>query len=165
MAKEQTNQPGEMTIDEQLKLIELEERKQALESRKLQDELARITLTEKRQEVETKKNNKERGMRDALDAINAAKAVKERCNHHTGGEGGIAVKNGMGDLDRPTCIGAQKFLDDRIRLTCSRCSDEWWSDDPDRARWARGVELWRKSVNKQMMVVGGLKFTRVAQVA
>lgn len=164
MAKEQTN-PGEMSLEDQLKAIELEERKQALESRKLSDELVRLQLHDKRQEVDTRKNNKIRGAADAQKAIDDLRAVQSRCNHHTGGDGAMAIVSGQGDLERPTCIGAQMFLNDRIRLTCSRCRSEWFSDDPDRAKWAYAVGLWKRSINKQMMVVGGLKFTKVAQVA
>ncbi len=164
MAKDQTN-PGEMSLDDQLKAIELEERKQLLESRKIQDELTMLQLTDKRRELETIKNNKKRGKEDAEKAMADLKSMQERCNHHTGGEGGVAIMHGMGDIDRPTCIGAQKFLDQRIRLVCGRCRSECWSDDPDRQKWAFWVGLWRKSVNKQMMVVGGLVISKVAQVA
>lgn len=165
MAKDQINLPGEMGLEDQLKAIELEERKQALESRKLNDELVRLQLDDKRREVETKKNNKSRGMADAKKAIDDLKAVQARCNHHTGGDGAMAIVSGQGDVERPTCIGAQMFLDDRIRLVCGRCRKEWFSDMADRQEWGRAVSLWRRSINKQMMVVGGLKFTKVAQVA
>lgn len=154
-----------MTIEEQLKAIEVEERKQALESRKLNDELVRLQLEDKRREVETRRNNKMRGMADAQRAIDDLKAVQARCNHHTGGDGAMAIINGQGDLDRPTCIGAQKFLDDRIRLVCGRCRAECYSDDADRAKWNYWVGLWRKSVNRNMMVIGGIKVGKVAQVA
>lgn len=164
MAKDQTN-PGEMSLDDQLKAIELEERKQLLESRKIQDELTLIQLTEKRRELETIKNNKARGKKDAELAIEELKRVQAQCNHHTGGDGGIAIMHGQGDIDRPTCIGAQKFLDQRIRLVCARCRTEWWSDDPDRARWNVAVGLWRKSINKHPMVIGGPVISKVAQVA
>ena len=165
MAKEQTNLPGELSLEEQLEAIELEERKQALESRKIHDELARLQLTDKKRELETIQNNKKRGKADAEKAMADLKAMQAQCNHHTGGEGGVAIMHGMGDIDRPTCIGAQKFLDQRIRLVCGRCRSECYSDDPDRAKWNYWVGLWRKSVNKQMMVVGGLVINKVAQVA
>lgn len=168
MENEQTKDPREMTaidIRNEEKRLEFEERRQALESRKIQDELARILLDEKKRELETKKNNKERGIADAKKAIEDQKAIQGRCNHHTGGEGAIAILQGQGDLERPTSIGAQMFLDDRIRLTCSRCRAECFSDDPDRQKWAFWVNLWRRSINKQMMVIGGLKQTKVAQVA
>lgn len=164
MAKDQTN-PGELSLDDQLKLIEVEERKQALESRKLSDELVRLQLDDKRKEVESRKNNKVRGAADAKKAIDDLHAVQARCNHHTGGDGAMAIVSGQGDVERPTCIGAQMFLNDRIRLSCGRCRSEWFSDDPDRQKWAYAVGLWRRSINKQMMIIGGLKFTKVAQVA
>lgn len=165
MPKEtQTNQPGEISLDEQLKLIELEERKQALESRKLNDELVRLQLADKRKEVETLKNNKERGRADAEKAIADLKEIQARCNHHTGGDGAYGLLQGQGDPERPTSIGAQVFLDDRIRLMCQRCRAVCWSDEPDRAKWSYWVNLWRRSVNKQMMVIGGPKQTKQPQI-
>ena len=154
-----------MSLEDQLKQLEIEERKQLLESRKIQDELTMIQLTEKKRELETIKNNKARGKADAERAIAELKATQAQCNHHTGGEGGVAIMHGQGDIDRPTCIGAQRFLDQRIRLVCGRCRAECFSDDPDRQKWAFWVGLWRKSVNKNMMVIGGPVITRVAQVA
>lgn len=165
MAKEQTNQPGELSIEEQLKRLELEERTQALESRKIQDELARLQLTGLKQEAETKRNNKARGIEDAKKANEARLEMRRRCNHHTGGHGAEAVAFGQGDEERPTCIGAQIFLDERIRLTCQRCGDDCYSDDPDRQKWAKWVGLWKHSINKQMMVIGGLKVAKQPQVA
>lgn len=161
MAKE----PIELSLEDQLKQLEIEERKQALESKRIQDELFRIQLSEKKQELETKKNNKARGRADAERAIEDLKMMQERCNHHTGGEGAVAVMQGQGDLERPTCIGAQQFLDDVIRLRCMRCGAEARSNDKDRVRWGQWVGLWRRSVNKQIMVVGGLKITKQPQVA
>jgi hypothetical protein len=154
MAKEQT----------ELEALELEERKQALESRKIQDELARLQLNGLRAELEMKNSNKKRGQADAKKAIEDRDAMRRRCNHHTGGEGAIAIAQGQGDPERPTCIGAQQFLDDRIRLTCGRCGDGCWSDDADRQKWAYWANLWRRSINKQMMVIGGLKVVRQAEV-
>jgi hypothetical protein len=157
-------EPTELSVEEQLQAIELEERKQALEGGKLQQELVRMQLGALKQEVETKKNQKVRGMADAKKANEDLAAMQARCNHHTGGQGAEAIAFGQGDEDRPTCIGAQVFLDERIRLVCGRCRSICWSDDPDRQKWANWVMLWRKSINKQMMVVGGLKITRQPQV-
>jgi hypothetical protein len=162
MAKDQTN-PG-MSVDEQLKVLELEERRQALESRKIQDELARLQLTGLKAELETKKGNKERGAADAKKAIDDLRAMQDRCNHRTGGKGALAITQGQGDTNRPTCIGAQVFLDDRIRLVCGRCRAECWSNDPDRQKWAYWVGLWKASINQEMMVVGGLKQARQPQM-
>jgi hypothetical protein len=148
----------------ELEALDLEERKQALESRKIQDELARLQLSGLKAELEMKTNNKRRGAADAKKAIEDRDAMRARCNHHTGGEGAIAISQGQGDLERPTCIGAQQMLDERIRLTCGRCGDECWSDTPDRQRWAVWVNLWRRSINKQMMVIGGLKIVKQPQI-
>jgi hypothetical protein len=162
MAKELTEQEQ---IELELKRLELEERQQSLESRKIQDELARLQLGNLKQELETKTNNKKRGAADAKAAIEDLKAMQARCNHHTGGEGAMAITQGQGDIERPSSIGAQQFLDDRIRLFCQRCRAECFSDDPDRQKWAYWVNLWRRSINKQMMVVGGLKIMKQQQVA
>jgi hypothetical protein len=159
MAKEQTD-----GLDAELKRLEIEERTQALESRKIQDELARLQLGNLKQELETKRGNKERGAADAKKAIEDLHAMQARCNHHTGGKGALAIVQGQGDENRPTCIGAQVFLDDRIRLVCGRCRAECWSDDPDRQRWALWVGLWKMSINSEMMVVGGLKQNRQPQI-
>ena len=153
-----------ISLEEQLKALDLEERHQALQSRKIQDELARMQLGQLKQELETKTNNKKRGAADAKRAIEDRNAMRARCNHHTGGEGAVAIMQGQGDVERPTCIGAQQFLDERIRLTCQRCGEEWFSDDKNRQRWMEGVNLWRRSINKQMMVIGGLKFTKQPQI-
>lgn len=161
MAKEPLTELEQLDAD--LKKLELEERRQALESRKIQDELARLQLGNLKAELETKTNNKKRGQADAKKAIEDRLAMQARCNHHTGGEGAIAILQGQGDVERPTCIGAQQFLDDRIRLTCGRCGAECYSDDPNREKWAYWVNLWRRSINKQMMVIGGLKRTAVPQ--
>src|ERR1700722_11829162 len=112
--------------------LEMEE----LEAKKLQNELTRLQLADLRAQIDTKKGNKERGARDAKKAIEDLRAVQARCNHHTGGEGAMAITQGQGDVERPTCIGAQQFLDERIRLMCGRCRAECFSDDPDRAKWA-----------------------------
>jgi len=148
-----------------LEALELEERKQALESRKIQDLLARIQLTQLQAELETKTNNKKRGQADAAAAIADLKAMQARCNHRTGGAGAIAIANGQGDVKRPTCIGGQIFLNDVMRLVCQRCRSEWWSNDPDRAKWAYAVELWKESINKEMMIIGGLKTQKISAVA
>jgi len=140
--------------------LELEE----LEAKKLQNELARLELTKLRAEVETRTNNKKRGAEDARKAIEDRNAVRARCNHRPGGEAGMAIAQGQGDMERPTCIGGQQFLDERIRLVCGRCGDECFSDDPNRERWAFWVNLWKHSINKQMMIVGGLKFTKQPQL-
>jgi hypothetical protein len=162
MAKEPTDEL--QTLEAELKRLEIEERKQALESRKLQDELARLQLTGLKAELETKQNNKKRGAEDARKALEDRAAIQARCNHHCGGEGAMAILQGQGDEERPTTIGAQVFLDDRIRLRCNRCGTEWWSDDKDRARWAQGVNLWKHSFTKSMMVVGGLKIQKQPQI-
>jgi len=151
-------------LEEQLKELDVLERRQALESRKIQDELARLQLADLRAQHETKVNNKKRGMEDAEKAIKDRASIRAPCNHHTGGFGPEAIHFGQGDLQRPTCIGAQMFLDDRIRLTCQRCNDECFSDDPDREKWAKWVELWKHSINQQMMVIGGLKMVKQQQV-
>lgn len=163
MAKEHTN-PGELSLEDQLKALELEERKQSLESKKIHDELARMQLSGLKQELETKTSNKKRGVEDAKKANEARESIRARCNHHTGGAGAEAIAFGQGDEDRPTCIGAQVMLDERIRLTCGRCNDVCWSDDPDRQRWQKWVGLWKHSINKQMMVVGGLKVQKQTQL-
>lgn len=158
MAKELTNEELE-------KQLELEERREALEARKIQNELQAAQLEDLRQQKAMKKANKERGQADAKQAIEALKAVQARCNHHTGGQGAMAILNGQGDLKRPTCIGGQQFLDDRIRLFCTRCRAECFSDDKDQAKWAYWVGLWRESTNTVMMIVGGVKTTRVNQLS
>ena len=166
MAKELTKE--QMELEE--KRLELEERKQALESKKVADELARIQLAEKKQELDTKLNAKRRGKEDAEQAIRERAHVQAICNHHTGGEGGIAIMNGQGDTDRPTCIGGIQFLDDSIELTCNRCFKKWNSAYPNGSAeknygpWQEGVNLWKKSVNKQIAIVGGPKKTRVTQI-
>ena len=162
MAKEPTNEIQEIELE--LKRLELEEKKILIESKKTQDELARMQLSTLKSELEMKRGNKERGHRDAMKAIADQKEVQARCNHHTGGDGSFAISQGQGDVERPTCIGAQQFLDDRIRLTCQRCRAECFSDDPDRQKWAYWVNLWRRSVNKQMMIVGGLKQVKQQQI-
>jgi hypothetical protein len=136
-----------------------------LEAVRLQNELARMQLADLKAQVETKTNNKKRGKADAERAMADRKEVQNRCNHHTGGKGAEAVHWGQGDEDRPFCIGAQVFLDDRIRLTCGRCLSECWSDDPDRERWRVWVGMWKKSINQEMMVVGGLKITKRPTIA
>lgn len=165
MPKENQINPEELSLEDQLKLLELEERKQALESKKLNDELVRLQLDDKRKEVETRRNNKERGKKDAELAIAAQRAMQARCNHHTGGHGAEAILQGQGDEKRPTCIGAMVFLDDTIRLRCDRCRAECLSTDPDRQKWAHWVGLWKSSINSKMMIIGGPKIQKVAQPA
>ena len=140
--------------------LELEE----LEARRLQNELAREQIETLRAEREMKKGRKERGKRDAEKAIADLKAMQDRCNHRTGGAGAEAIAFGQGDEKRPTCIGAQVFLDDRVRLTCQRCRAECWSDEKNREKWAYWVGLWKQSINQQMMVVGGLKVKRAPEL-
>jgi hypothetical protein len=143
-------------------LTEIE--REELEAKRLQNELARLQLAELQMQVEQKTSNKKRGQADAKKAMEDRMAMQARCNHHTGGKGALAVALGQGDEDRPTCIGAQVFLDDRIRLTCGRCGAECWSDEPDRQKWAFWVNLWKHSINQEMMVIGGLKQTRRAEI-
>jgi hypothetical protein len=150
-------------IEREMKKLELERARQALESQKIQDELNRLMLEDKRRELETRTNNKKRGAEDAKKAIEDLRAQQARCNHRTGGQGAEAILLGQGDAKRPTCIGAQVFLDERIRLVCGRCRAECWSDDPDRNKWAYWVGLWKESINQQMMVIGGLKITKTVQ--
>ena len=165
MGKELTEQEQ---LDLDLKKLDYEERTQALESRKIADELARIQLGEKKKELATVQANKERGKKDAMEAIAARKRSQQYCNHHTGGDG-IALMQGQGDLERPTSIGGMQFLDQSFMLFCQRCFKEWRSNLPqgDGASvgpWAEGVALWRRSINKQMMVVGGLIQKKVNQL-
>lgn len=143
-------------MPKELNDLELEE----LEAKRLQNELARLQLTDLRAQLETKTATKKRGAADAMKANEDRLAVQQRCNHHTGGKGALAITQGQGDADRPTCIGAQVFLDDRIRFTCQRCGSECWSDDANREKWAYWVNLWRHSINSEMMVIGGLKQNR-----
>ena len=153
MAKEQT----------ELELLELEERKQALESRKIQDELARAQLDTLKAEREMKKGNKERGKKDAEKAIADMRFQQSICNHHAGGEGVMAVTMGQGDEERPTCISGIQFTDQRILLRCNRCRKPWRSDLPEgdlhtggfHGPWAEGVNLFKKSQFKQIAIVGG----------
>lgn len=161
MAKEPLTEQEQLDLD--IKKIEYEERKQTLESKKIQDELARIQLSEKKQELETKKNNKERGKEDARRAIEDRKKIQGICNHHTGGEGAFAIMQGQGDPERPTCMGAMQFLDQSFMVFCQRCFKEWRSTD-EPVKWAEGANLWRRSINKQMMVIGGSVQSKVAQI-
>jgi hypothetical protein len=147
----------------ELEQIELDERKQALEGAKIRAALDRLQLAGLQAEHETKVNNKKRGIEDAKRANDDRKAIQARCNHHQGGEGALAVMNGQGDENRPTTIGAQVFLDDTIRLKCNRCGADCYSNDPDRAKWAYWVGLWKQSFTKTMMVIGGLKITKTTQ--
>lgn len=158
MEKEQTEELQQ--LEAELKRLEIEEKRQDVESKKLKAELDRLQLGELKQQVEQKQNNKRIGQENAKKAIDDLAAMQARCNHHTGGHGAEAINFGQGDMKRPTCIGAQVFLDDRIKLSCGRCRAFCWSDDPDRLEWAKWVELWKESINTQMMVVGGLKIVR-----
>jgi hypothetical protein len=158
-----------MSLDEQLKLLEIEERKQALESRKLQDELNRLQLGDLRAQVETKKINKERGAMDAKEAIEKLREQQGRCNHHVGGEGALAVVYGQGDMDRPTAISGIQFTDSSMILRCNRCGKKWNSKLPKGDEWfgpwMEGVELFKKSQFKQIAIVGGLQVKSQAQPA
>jgi hypothetical protein len=147
-------------MPKELTELELEQ----LEATRLQNELTRLQLNDLRTQVESKTAAKKRGAVDAMKANEDRKAIQSRCNHHTGGKGALAITQGQGDEDRPTCIGAQVFLDDRIRFTCQRCNAECWSDDPDRQKWAYWVNLWRHSINTEMMVIGGLKQARRVEI-
>jgi hypothetical protein len=168
MAKEPLTEHEQMELD--MKKLELEERQQALQSRKISDELAMITLTEKKQELETKKARSAKGADDAKKAIEDRRRIQGICNHHTGGEGAMAIAQGQGDPERPTSMGAMQFLDQSIMVFCQRCFKEWHSDVPsgDLSRgigpWGEGVQLWRRSINKQMAVVGGLVQPKAAQL-
>lgn len=157
MSKDNAKELSDLELEKQK--LELEERKQALESKKLHDELARIELAEKKAQLETKQNNKRRGIEDAKRENETRRQIQAQCNHHTGGDGAMAVKNGMGDMDRPTSIGAIQFLDGSMRLSCTRCQKVWLSTD-DATYWREGVQLWQKSVNKTVSVVGGLVQTK-----
>lgn len=144
-------------------LTELEQ--EELEAKRLQNALARLQLAELQAQVESKTNAKKRGAIDARKAIEDMQARKARCNHHVGGKGPEAVHFGQGDEDRPFCIGGQVMLDDRIRLVCGRCGDDCWSDSPDKARWGMWSKMWRKSINQELMIVGGLKQVRQQAIA
>lgn len=164
VTQKEPTKPGELSLDEQLKALELEERKQALESRKLQDELARLQLNDLRQQHEQKKHNKERGIKDAKEAIEARKAVQNRCNHHVGGKGAAAIVNGQGDLKRETAVGGIKFTDGSILLRCQRCGKPWNSEIPNgdeyHGIWEEGLRLFQDSMFKEIAVVGGRQVAR-----
>src|SRR5579883_634063 len=116
-------------IEREMKKLELERARQALESQKIQDELNRLMLEEKR------------GAEDAKKAIEDLRAQQARCNHRTGGQGAEAILLGQGDAKRPTCIGAQVFLDERIRLVCGRCRPNALADEYLSNKWAYWVGL------------------------
>lgn len=168
MQDNKPTKPGD-SVEEQMKALELEERKQALESRKLQDELARLQLSDLKAQVETKANNKKRGAADAKKAIEDRKAGRARCNHHLGGDGALAVVYGQGDMERPTCISGIQFTDQSIRLACNRCGQPWHSNFPngndEYGPFAEGVALFRKSLFKMIAIVGGVVVTKQPQVA
>jgi hypothetical protein len=153
----------------ELEQLEIEERKQALESKKLNDELVRLQLAEKKSEVEMKRNNKERGKRDADEAIAKLREMQARCNHHLGGEGELAIVYGQGDMERPTAISGIQFTDQNILLRCNRCGKKWSqavpAGDETFGPWAEGIELFRKSQFKQIAVVGGLVVKKQPAVA
>lgn len=143
-------------MPKELTELELEQ----LEAIRLQNELARMQITDLRAKVEAKTSQKARGFADAQKANEERAALRARCNHHVGGQGAEAIAFGQGDEERPFCIGAQVFLDESIRLVCGRCGDDCRSTDPDRQKWAKWVGMWKHSVNQQMMVIGGLKVTK-----
>lgn len=169
MQDNKPTKPGELSIDEQLKALDLEERKEALEARKLQNELNRLQLADLRAQNETKVNNKKRGAADAKKAMEDRKAEQARCNHHLGGEGALAVVYGQGDEERPTCISGIQFTDKSIRLRCGRCGKPWCSKYPNGndefGPWAEGVALFRKSLFKMIAIVGGVVVEKQPQVA
>lgn len=145
----------------ELELLEIEQRKAALEAQRIDTELKMLQLGKLRQEVETAKNNKERGKADAAKAIADEKERMDRCNHHLGGEGALAVAYGQGDMERPTAISGIQFTDQNTLFRCNRCGKKWSQEKPqgDGHRfgpWLEGVRLFSKSQFKQIAVVGGL---------
>lgn len=168
MQDNKPTKPGD-SIDEQLKALELQERAEALEARKLQNELARLQLTDLRAQAETKANNKKRGVEDAKQAMESRKAEQSRCNHHLGGEGALAVTYGQGDMERPTCISGIQFTDKSILLRCNRCGRKANSKFPngneEYAPFPEMVDLFRKSLFKMIAIVGGVVIEKQPQVA
>lgn len=143
----------EQELREEMLALEIEERKQAIESRKISDELARIELSEKKQALDTRKNAKTVAARDAMKADADRRAIQGRCNHHLGGEGAMALLNGAGDMDRKPCVSGTKLPGEVVRIDCNRCGREWFSNKPG---FQEGFTLFVKS-GRQMGEVGYLR--------
>jgi hypothetical protein len=143
----------EQELREEALALEIEERKQAIESKKISDELARIELAEKKQVLDTRKNAKVIAARDAMKADADRRAIQARCNHHLGGEGAMALLNGAGDMDRKPCVSGTRLPGDIVRIDCNRCSKEWFSNKPG---FQEGFALFVKS-GRQMGEVGYLR--------
>lgn len=152
---------------EPIELTELE--KEELEAKRLQNEIARLQLSDLRAQAETKTNNKKRGAIDAMKANADRKEQQRRCNHHLGGDGALAIVYGQGDEERPTCISGIQFTDQSIRLRCNRCGKPWRSDVPNGddyyGPWAEGVALFRKSLFKMIARVGGIIVAKQPEIA
>ena len=132
----------EQELREEALALEIAERKQALEDRKIQAELTSIELAEKKQQLETRKNSKALQARDAMKADADRKSIQTRCNHHMGGEGAMALLNGAGDPARKPCVSGTKLPGDVVRLDCNRCGKEWMSNKPN---FQEGFALFVKS--------------------
>jgi hypothetical protein len=139
---------SKLTVEEELKALELEERKQALESKKIQDELARAQLDELRQKNDEAKRKKQIGAATVESANADRKRIQAMCNHHMGGQGASAIVNGQGDLRRDPSVGTQVLPNGVVVIHCVRCHKEWRTGDKD---FKTGVELAQRTQTPPMI--------------
>lgn len=111
-------------MEMELKVLELENAKLALEERKANT----IDLKERLQERELKRENvrQEAYTKGAtIKAIdNNRVKTQERCNHKKGGNGAQGVVGGLGD-DSQYAVLKHKFAHGDVWVRCLRCAKTW----------------------------------------
>jgi len=114
-------------LEQQEKELELAERREALEARKLENAKLRREADKSRMDMENEAaRNKSKG--EALRSQrpeNKHKEIRRTCNHHMGGKDRDSLIAGRGNTSKDYCVTKTKLPTGDVMIRCQRCRTVW----------------------------------------